>query len=214
MNKFYIQTNKGLSLPEVLISFFLLTTIILGSLQIIGRGLATIKNIENYSIASNIAEAQLEVYKDRFHKIPFYDTGTPPQIDPNDSDDPKQSCIFVNHTVQLADLPDDIRPVVKGADDFYHDNRYDLNVDTISNDVIEPMKPVVIKEVAFTPVVTVSNIPGRDINNIKHIIITIYWEEANNSVVTRKKYILEGYVIRTKKIYGNYCFSHLKFHTC
>jgi hypothetical protein len=190
---------RGLSLPEVLIAFALLTTIILGSLQIIARGLATIKNIENYSIASNIAEAQFEVYKDRFHKIPFYDAGSPPQIDPNDSDDPKQACIFVNHTVQLADLPDDIRPVVKGADDFYHDNRYDLNGDIISNDVIEPMKPVVIKEVSFIPVVSVSNIPGRDINNIKHIIVTVYWKEVNNSSVVQKKYVLEGYVIRTKK---------------
>jgi len=61
------------------------------------------------------------------------------------------------------------------------------------------MKPVVINDIKFIPLVAVKDIPGRDINNIKHLIVTVYWKEVNNSVVCQKKFTLEGYVIRTKK---------------
>lgn len=210
--------KRGLSLIEILIAMIILVSSLLMIFSVIAKGLTMIKKGENTSIASNIAMSQFEIYKGNFHMIPFF----PGKADPNGSyyypdkklySDISQIGKFVNHEAHTSDLPGG-STAYYGADgnsaDFYQRAPYgdittapyyDLNKDGYPNDIIEPLAPVKIKEVTFTPVVEVKQWNnGFNINNIKHIVVTVYWKERDaEGMQTGLKHIsFEGFITRTK----------------
>ena len=214
-----MNSKRGLSLIEILIAMLILVSSILMVFSVIARGLMMVKKGENTSIASNIAMSQFEIYKGNFHMIPFF-PGIP---DPNNSSyyypdktaysDINQIGKFVNHEAYTSDFPGG-STAYYGADgtskNFYQRATagdittapyYDLNKDSYPNDIIEPLAPVVIKGVTFTPVVEIkpwNN--GFNINNIKHLAVTVYWKERDaEGMETGLKHIsFEGFITRTK----------------
>ena len=210
-------TSKGLSLLEVLLSLAILAGSILVVAGVMTHGLLGIKKGENYAIASNLAMSQFEVYKDRFHMIPFYPGVAkglymyPDRTQPADS---SQIGAFVHHTVSSADLP--TGTTYYGASDhasadFYHNAPapygndstpyYDLNQDNFPNDVIEPLAPQIVEGVTFTPVVEIKSwTNGFNINEIKHLVVTVYWVERNaeGTKSSRKKVEFQGFIARTQ----------------
>ncbi|MEQ8223218.1 MAG: hypothetical protein ABRQ37_13000 [Candidatus Eremiobacterota bacterium] len=215
-----IKLKKGLSLIEILISMIILLSGVLVTFGVIAQGLMMIKKGENITIASNLAMAQFEVYKEHFHMIPFY-PGIP-DTDKNDyyypdrknDTDPNQAGKFVHHEADTSDLPggDDAYYGAKGSSANFYSRAnpsgditvppyYDLNQDGFPNDIIEPFKPVKIKSVMFTPVVEVklwNN--GFNINKIKHLVVTVYWKERDAMGMKSglKHVSFEGFITRTK----------------
>jgi len=198
-----MRKSGGLSLLEILISLAILAGAILIVFGVMAHGLIGIKKGENYAIASNIALAQFEVYKDRFHMIPFHpgkSVGSYRYPDRENNIDPSQAGSFIHHTANTTVLPV-IPGGYKGTDDFYHDSAYDLNQDTFCNDIIEPMAPVRVEHVTFIPVVEIKSWSnGFNINEIKHIIVTVYWEERDAEGVrsSTKKVVFQGFIARTQ----------------
>jgi prepilin-type N-terminal cleavage/methylation domain-containing protein len=213
-----MKKKKAFSLIEIMVSLIILSTGIMIFIGVIGRGLMMIKKGENVSIASNFAISQLQVYKENFHKIPFYpgipDTTNPSYYYPdrNNSDDLNQTGKFVHHNVKISDLPDGTYfGNIDSSADFYHRSTpegtittspyYDLNKDGFPNDIIEPFPPMVIKNIKFIPVVEIKRWKnGFNINNIKHMIVTVYWKEKNTEggEIKIKRISIEGFIARTK----------------
>jgi type II secretory pathway pseudopilin PulG len=210
----------GLSLIEILIGMMILVSSILMLFSVIAGGLIMVKKGENTSIATNLAMSQFEIYKGNFHMIPFY----PGIADPNNSsyyypdrtdpNDTSQVGKFVNHEADTSDLPGG-STAYYGADgasnNFYQRAApegdittapyYDLNEDGYPNDIIEPLAPVKIKDITFTPVVEIKQWNnGYNINYIKHLAVTVYWKERNAAgMQTGLKHIsFEGFITRTK----------------
>lgn len=210
--------KNGLSLVEILVALIVLATGVIITLGVMARGLMMIKKGENVSIASNLAMAQLEVYKDNFHMIPFFpgiaEPNNPSYFYPDrgECNDLNQTGRFVHHTVDISDLPAGTYYGSNGASvDFYHRANpkgtitnppyYDLNQDGFANDIIEPLKPLEIKNVTFIPVVEIKQWNnGFDINEIKHIVVTVYWKERNAEGMNKgiKHISIEGFISRTK----------------
>jgi Tfp pilus assembly protein PilV len=61
---------SGLSLMEVMISIFLLTIILLSIITIFPSNIESLKTSKNMSIACNIANKHLELYKSNFYNVP------------------------------------------------------------------------------------------------------------------------------------------------
>jgi len=213
-----MKKEKALSLIEILISLIILATGIMVFIGVIGRGLMLVKKGENVSIASNFAISQLQVYKENFHKIPFY-PGIPDGAEPsyyypdrNNGNDLNQVGKFVNHKVSSSDLPEGTYFGNNGdSDNFYHRATpegiittapyYDLNRDGFPNDIIEPFPPMIVKNTAFVPVVEIKQwTNGFNINNMKHMIVTVYWKERNQEggEMKIKRISIEGFIARTK----------------
>ncbi|MEQ8167349.1 MAG: hypothetical protein ABRQ38_00520 [Candidatus Eremiobacterota bacterium] len=215
-----IKSKKGLSLIEILISMIILLTGVLITFGVIAQGLMMIKKGENITIASNLAMAQFEVYKENFHMIPFYpgiadiNNSNYYYPDRGDANDPNQTGKFVHHEANTSALPggDSAYYGAKGdSANFYSRANpngdittppyYDLNQDGFPNDIIEPFKPVNIKNVIFTPVVEVKSWDnGYNINKIKHLVVTVYWKERDAAGMTShlKHVSFEGFITRTK----------------
>lgn len=214
---------SGLSLLEILIALAILSGSILVVFGIMAQGLIAIKKGENFTIASNIAISQFEVYKDKFHMLPFYpgvarvglsgDTYMYP--DRTTSNDPSQVGKFVHHTVYSAELPAGTYYGAQGdiSEDFYHNGPsgdpyngngntpyYDLNQDNFANDVIEPLAPIIIEGVKFIPVVEIkawNN--GFNINEIKHLSVSVIWYErdAEGAESRLRQVEFQGFIART-----------------
>lgn len=209
-----------MSLLEILISLGILVSSIVIVFTVMAQGLMVIKKGENYSVAFNIAMAQFEAYRGNFHMIPFYPGKADPvksnyyYPDRSSSNDTSQEGKFVHHTAGTLILPGGPAAYygATGASaDFYHRATphgtittppyYDLNQDGYPNDILEPLEPQVIKEVTFTPVVEIKSWNnGFDINEIKHMIVTVYWKEKNASGFAPglKSVTFEGFIGRTK----------------
>ena len=218
---------RGLSFIEIMISLAILASSVVVVFGVMGRGLLAVKKGENTAIATNIARAQFEAYEGNFHMIPFYvDAGagrpgvtkTGPQAgdyyypDENDPNDPCQFGMFVNSAIDTDNLPPAIRTTVLGLDDFYNrapktasDPYYDLNQDDYGNDLLEPLNSDIVEGVVFTPVLEI--LPwtnGYDVNEIKHIKITVYWQERDvigvndPNALHFKDVTFEGYIVRTQ----------------
>ncbi|OQA18200.1 MAG: hypothetical protein BWY64_01628 [bacterium ADurb.Bin363] len=222
----FMKKIQGLSLIEILISLIILSTAIMITFGVLGRGLMVIKKGENYTIAYNLAMAQFEIYKENFHMVPFF-PGKPDPTEPSymypDRSDPRdidQTGKFINHKVDQKDLPNagpnnylggTLNGVKANDYDFYHNAPvpegngqtpyYDLNQDGYPNDILEPLEPQVIKGVKFIPVVEIKPWANNfNINEIKHIAVTIYWKErsAAGMETSIKHVTFEGFIARTR----------------
>jgi len=203
-----MKFKKGLSLVEILISIAILATIVVVLFGVIGYSFTAIRKGKNMEIASNMAIAQLEVYKNNFHMMPFYpgiSVGSyyyPDRANPGDNN---QVGKFINHNSDEKNLPsgnyyggkhNGIHPTDY---DFYHSTPYDLNRDSFMNDIIEPLAPKTIDGTTFIPVLEIKPwTNGFNINNIKQLSVTVYWQESLNGITTSQKQVtFNGYIIRT-----------------
>jgi len=140
--------------------------------------------------------------------IPFYQ-GTQDADKTYYPDSTNQTGLFVNHNVQSSDLPAVPAPYSAYygiGSDFYHTvalgaDNYDLNKDGIANDLIEPLAPITVDGIKFIPVVEIRAwTNGFNINEIKHIVVTVYWQEKDveTGPLKFKHITFEGYIVRTE----------------
>ena len=200
----HLSFIRGLSFIEIMLSLVILSTAIVIVIGVMSHGLMAVKKGENVSIATNLAQAQFEAYEGNFSMIPFYPgtvSGSTCYPDPN-----SETGMFVHHSVDPNDFGLPFGTYNGSGNDFYHlgppaSPNYDLNRDGFGNDILEPLQPVTVERTVFIPVVEIkpwSN--GFDINEIKHMVVTIYWKERDGegTLSGLKNISFEGYIVKDK----------------